>query len=69
MPCSTGEDYSNTKTLSDIGLVGLAMMGENLEHLTIRLTRTNSVQANNFMNAGIDRFSRFLSTAGSVYSF
>ena len=27
---STGEDSSNMKTLSDIGVVGLAVMGENL---------------------------------------
>jgi 6-phosphogluconate dehydrogenase len=30
MPRSTGEDISNMKALSDIGLVGLAVMGENL---------------------------------------
>ena len=30
MPRSNGEDSSNMKTLSDIGLVGLAVMGENL---------------------------------------
>ena len=30
MPRSNGDDSSNMKTLSDIGLVGLAVMGENL---------------------------------------
>ena len=51
MPCSTGEDYSNMKTPSDIGLV---VMGEIAEISTTRRTRTNSVRANGFGYAAID---------------